>query len=88
MPAEYQRTGIYQQTGIKEKSDERWHADKTEIGVAISSVGFLVASHFLGGPYATFALMMATVDLAVLQNKAENAVRSRKQNNPSRQLPM
>lgn len=88
MTAEYQRTGIYQQTGIKEKSDKRWHADKTEICVAISSVEFLVASHFLGGPYATFALMMAIVDLAALQNKAENTARSKKQSNPSRQLPM
>jgi len=80
MTAEYQ-------TEIK-KSDERWHADKTEIGVAIGSVGLLVAGHFLGGAYTTFALMLALPDLMVLKNKAENAGRSKKQNNPSRQLPM
>lgn len=63
MSAEYQ-------TGIEDKFDGRWHADKTEIGCAIGSAGLLVASHFLGETYATFAVMLAVVDLAVLQHKA------------------
>lgn len=67
---------------------QKWHADETEISAAIGSVGLLVARHFFGEPYAFLALIMASLDLAVLQNKAENAARSRKQNNPSRQLPM
>lgn len=83
MTAEYQQTGNYQQTGIKEKPDERWHADKTDIGGGIFSAGLLVTSHFFGGPYAVFALMIAITDLAVLKSKAENAARSKKQNNSS-----
>jgi len=72
--------------------NQKWHADKTEIGGAIGSVGLLVAGHFPifgeGAVYAAFALMVALTDLAVLRSKAENVARSKKQNNPSRQLPM
>jgi len=69
---------------------QKWHADKTEIVAGISASGLLVASHFpiFGEAYAALALMVATVDLVELKNKADLASRSRKQNSPSRQLPM
>jgi hypothetical protein len=85
---------IEQNVEIKVKSKERWHADKTEIVAGISAAGLLVASHFpiFGEAYAALALMVATVDLVELKNKADLASRSRKQtrkqNSPSRQLPM
>ncbi len=70
------------QTEIK-KSDERWHADKTDIGGGIVSAGLLVAGHFWGGAFTAFAPILALAGLAALRSKAENAARFKTQNNPS-----
>lgn len=77
MPAEYQRTGIYQQTEIK-KSDEKWHVDKIDVSAGIGAAGLLVAGHFLGETYTVLALILASVDLEALRSKAENVARSKK----------
>lgn len=68
---------------IEDKHDKRWHADGFEIAGGISSVGLLIAGHFLGGTYTTLAFILASTDLAALQSKAENVARSKKQNNTS-----